>query len=216
MNKDQFLSFVRSALKVAGAYLVAKGIGDASAWQDITGGALAVAGLAWSHLFHSDGPSAPSGPGGLGGTLKALILAGSLALPAAWLGCSGCSSTLENGGAYAPLSGSGTNLAAASDISFYTVDLAYQLAWNSADAVFQFEYNNRPELFKVAPNFKHELDKVRPQAIAANAEYLAARAGYADKPTPAGLSQLQTLLGHLTQISQAIQALGTNQIAGVK
>lgn len=80
MNSDQFLSLLRSALKFAAGYLVAKGAVDQANAEMITGGVLALASLIWAHFHHGDGPSQPNLPG-----LKLLI--GTLVL-SLFCGCS--------------------------------------------------------------------------------------------------------------------------------
>ena len=52
MNQDQILSVLRTVLKIGGGYLVARGVADEGTWTAISGGVLAVAGLAWSHFHH--------------------------------------------------------------------------------------------------------------------------------------------------------------------
>jgi len=137
-----------------------------------------------------------------------LAIVGGLGLALA-LGCS--SARLESGGAYAPAvtaaATNGVGQVAAPDIEFYNVDALYQFAWHAANAAFDFEYQNRMALFSISPEVKRELDKIRPLAVKANREYLAARTGYLQNPTPAGLDTLGTLEAKLMQISQAAGAL---------
>ena len=52
MNSDQIQSVARTVLKVAGGFLVAKGVTDEGTWTTISGGVLALAGLIWSHFHH--------------------------------------------------------------------------------------------------------------------------------------------------------------------
>lgn len=62
MNLDQTLSLVRTLLKVLGSSLVTKGVVGSSAWEDITGAALLIAGVVWSHYQHTDAPVPPVNP----------------------------------------------------------------------------------------------------------------------------------------------------------
>lgn len=105
----------------------------------------------------------------------------------------GCKSTLESGGAYAPTG-------QLPDKAFFIVDAAYQVGYQTIDAAFQFERNNRALLWKASPQIKHTLDDIRPQAAAANKEYLTARAVYMANPTPSGLTTLQTVLAKIQQL----------------
>jgi hypothetical protein len=134
--------------------------------------------------------------------LTSLLL--SLALVAG-LGSSCKNSRLEVGGAYAPVTGSTTN--AAANLAFFQADSAYDLAYSAIDAAFKFEKENRAMLWKISPGIKHALDKIRPEAVNINRKYLAARAAYMAYPTPAGLGDLQTMLGQLQQLSAAAVAV---------
>ena len=52
VNNDQVMSLVRTAAKVLSGVLVAKGIGDASAWELVISGAFAAYGIIGSALVH--------------------------------------------------------------------------------------------------------------------------------------------------------------------
>jgi hypothetical protein len=121
------------------------------------------------------------------------------------LGSSCKNSRLAEGGAYAPVTGSTTN--AAANLAFFQADSAYDLAYAAIDAAFKFEKENRAMLWKISPGIKHALDKIRPEAVNINRKYLAARAAYMAYPTPAGLGELQTMLGQLQQLSAAAVAV---------
>jgi hypothetical protein len=50
---DQIQSLIRTGFKLVAGFLVAKGIGDASAWDLVASGAAAAVGIVWSALVHS-------------------------------------------------------------------------------------------------------------------------------------------------------------------
>lgn len=128
---------------------------------------------------------------------------GAIASVALWLAfigwCVGCKATLQQGGAY-NLTGS------APDMPLFVADTAYQLAYNTIDAVFTTERNNRAFLWSLSPKIKQSLDSIRPQAVAADQDYLKARAAYIANPTPANLSGVQAVLAKIQQLATAAQA----------
>lgn len=130
--------------------------------------------------------------------MKTLLIAICLALAVVF--APGCGKTLEPGGAYAPAGQQ-------PDKAFYVADAAYQLGYKTIDAAFNFERDNRQYLWSVSPQIKHKLDEIRPQAVAANAEYLNARATYMKYPVPANLTTLQTVLGKIQQLAVTAQGL---------
>jgi hypothetical protein len=122
----------------------------------------------------------------------------------------GCVHRLEPGGAYAPtstnvLTGAVTPTQAA-DYPFFVTDTAFDFAFTAFTAASNAEINNRAFLFSVAPQIKHTLDKIRPQAWDAVKRYILARGVYLEHPTPAGLSELQTILTEVQNVSVAAQA----------
>jgi hypothetical protein len=62
ISLDQALSLARSVLKIAGTYLVAKGIETASGMEDVSGLVLMIVGLWWSHANHAPDPPAAQPP----------------------------------------------------------------------------------------------------------------------------------------------------------
>lgn len=112
----------------------------------------------------------------------------------------GCKSTLEPGGAYAPIG-------QAPDKAFYGVDATFDLAEGIVDGALKFERDNRLLLWRLSPDIKHSLDKLRPEFVNIVKQWGTARKAYMANPTPAGLSTLQTILGQMQQVSQAIQAV---------
>lgn len=59
-NTDQWMSVIRTVLKVVGAIAIAKGVGDSAGWASITndfvtlaGAAMAIAGVVGSWRVHS-------------------------------------------------------------------------------------------------------------------------------------------------------------------
>ncbi|HEV2207322.1 MAG TPA: hypothetical protein VG167_00990 [Verrucomicrobiae bacterium] len=117
----------------------------------------------------------------------------------------GCGkATLEQGGAYAPMTNGVP--AAQPDLAFYQVDAAYDLAYSTVDAAFLFERQNRAMLWSVAPEIKKALDQVRPEALKVRDDYAAAREAYLSNPTPAGLSSLGTALAKVKQIAATVAA----------
>ena len=126
----------------------------------------------------------------------------------------GCKQTLEQGGAYAPVT---TNAAGqieviqAPDLAFFEVDFAFDALYNLADTAFSFERNNRAVLWKLSPDIKHTLDQVRPSFDQAAREYALARQAYLQNPIPANLDTLGTILARMKAISAAAQAAISNQ-----
>ncbi len=49
---DQIASAIRSVLKVAGGYFVARGVTDNSTIEIVISGAVALAGIVWSAMHH--------------------------------------------------------------------------------------------------------------------------------------------------------------------
>lgn len=49
---DQTASAVRSVLKIAGAFVVSKGLTDNAGLEQIIGGVIALIGIAWSYFHH--------------------------------------------------------------------------------------------------------------------------------------------------------------------
>ncbi len=50
---DQFNSAIRSVLKLAGGYFIAKGLTDSNNVEIIISGVVALAGVVWSYVHHS-------------------------------------------------------------------------------------------------------------------------------------------------------------------
>ena len=172
-------------------------------------------------LDNSYNPSASSSsdaPSKTGGTLN-LLLALSV-MSASFFLLTGCQSPrLEAGGAYAPaivttnMDGTVTTMpTAAPDMPLFVADSAYKLAYDAVDGVLLFEYNNRAELQQKFPKLKPALDKIRPEVWDVEVRWAKARKAYLASPTPAGLSQLQTMLGELQRLVPVAQAaLASNQ-----
>lgn len=139
-----------------------------------------------------------------------LVLAATALLVTPLTGCK--SNKLEPGGAYAPstpvVTDGVTNwvATAAPDPIFYSTDVAFDFAYTIVDTAFKFEKDNRQLLWSLSPEIKQTLDKLRPQAAAVVTAYTTARAKYLQNPTPAGLSQLSTLLSQIQNLSAAAQA----------
>lgn len=129
-------------------------------------------------------------------SLFALSLIISFAFIASFAGCA----KMAPSGAYAT---TGTQ----ADATFYSVDSGFNLAYAALDGAFTFERNNRDALFKLNPDIKHSLDKIRPGALNVAKKYALARRAYLSMPTPAGLTELQTILGEVRQISAAAVAV---------
>jgi len=142
---------------------------------------------------------------------SAMFIAGGASL------LSGCGkSTLAPGGAYAPdpttNATTGVVTQPAADPAFFNVDLAYDTAWSAMNVIFTFEHDNRLTLWAISHNIKHELDKIRPQAVAADKEYVTARAAYMANPTPAGLTGLTETLAKMQQLVSAARAVTASNI----
>lgn len=130
----------------------------------------------------------------------------------------GCKSRLETGGAYAPgyttyTTNEDSTVSAnvvetsAPDKAFYEIDATFDLAYAVIDAAFKFELDNRTLLWQASPDIKHALDKIRPGALDVRNRYLAARRNYKANPTPAGLSDLQTYLSQISNLSASAQSV---------
>lgn len=116
-----------------------------------------------------------------------------------------CKKTLEPGGAYAA-----TNTVP--DLTFYQVDAGFRAAYGTLDSAFNWERDNRADLWKISPKIKHDLDAIRPTAAEVVRNYAVARTAYKASPTPAGLSQLQTILAKAQQLMQTAQAVINNNL----
>lgn len=123
---------------------------------------------------------------------------------------------LEPGGAYAPATLNVTTNAdlttttnvvetAAPDQALFEVDSAFELAYMAVDTAFKLEKQNRELLWSISPSIKHTLDDIRPKALEAVQRYTKFRRIYLLQPTPAGLSQLQTILSQMQSFSTAAQ-----------
>jgi hypothetical protein len=148
---------------------------------------------------------------GVGNAAKDVANKALVAFGLACLLCTACNTArLEPGGAYAPAT---TNSAGQviytqqPDLAFYTTDAAYDLAYSAIDAAFKFERDNRAMLWQISPQIKHSLDSIRPQAVEANARYLAARAAYMAHPVPANLGALQRILSEVQSLTAAARAI---------
>jgi len=117
---------------------------------------------------------------------------------------SGCKGTLAPGGAYN--SGSTNAVTIKTDMAFFVVDSAYDLAYATIDAAFKFEKDNRALLWGRSKTIKHELDRIRPQAVTINARYLSARAIYLSNPTSNNLTILQTILAEIQRLATSATA----------
>jgi hypothetical protein len=62
MSLDQFLSHVRSILKVAGTCLAIYGFVGGGTWQKIVGIVLTIGGIIWSHYSHAPTPPVTTSP----------------------------------------------------------------------------------------------------------------------------------------------------------
>lgn len=133
-----------------------------------------------------------------------LTLALPLCLATGWF-VTGCHKTLEPGGAYAA-----TNTVA--DLPFYQIDSGFRAAYGTLDAAFKWERDNRLDLWKISPSIKHDLDAIRPTAAEVVQNYAVARTAYKANPTPAGLSQLSTILAKAQQLMQTAQAVINNNL----
>lgn len=123
-----------------------------------------------------------------------LVLLGFLAL------LPGCKSTLEPGGPYAP---EGQK----SDMPFFAVEGAFDIAYSAIDAVFKFERDNRVELWKYNPDIKRTLDKIRPESAKVVVQYARARSEYIKHPTRQGLSAMEQALSIAQRLASTAGAL---------
>jgi hypothetical protein len=132
--------------------------------------------------------------------ISALLIAGMEA---------GCTTQLENGGAYAP----GTNSASgvfvptqAPDPALYVADASYRLAYDAIDGVLKFERDNRAEVAKLSPKVKPALDAIRPTVKDIDHRWALARAAYKVNPIPANLSTLQNVLAEIQRLVPVVQS----------
>lgn len=117
---------------------------------------------------------------------------------------------LEPGGIYAPGIVATNGVVTPTqqpDPAFYYTDASFALAYSAVDAAFEFERNNRVMLFKVSPDIKHTLDKIRKEAVLARDKYLAARRIYLANPVPPNLTQLESALEKIQQLSTTATAV---------
>lgn len=126
---------------------------------------------------------------------------------------------LEAGGAYAQsvTNTVGTNLVitATSDLTLYSADAAFELAYKTLDAVFLIERNNRQYLWNLSPNIKHTMDSIRVTAQQVVNEYADARTAYLAHPTPLGLTGVQAVLAKIQQLLfVANAAIGNGTVTG--
>ena len=210
MNTDQISSIVRTVLKIVSGLLLAHGLGDTATLintPDVVGLIILIVSLLWSHFHHASPPSSNGGSSAGGvGLLVALGVASLL-----FTGCH--APQLEPGGAYAPAIVS-TNAAGAVTVSpvtapetaLFIADASYRLAYDAVDGVLKFEYQNRAELAAKFPKLKPALDKLRPQIWRIEQRWALARRAYKASPSPAGLSQIQTILSEITRLVPVAQA----------
>ena len=143
--------------------------------------------------------------------MKKLILFLPIVALALCLGLSACKTPkLAPGGAYTASVTNyvGTNaiITTTSDLTLYTADASFALAYRTLDAAFLIERNNRDYLWKLSPNIKHTMDKVRVEAQKVVNDYIAARAAYLANPTPVGLTGVQSVLAVIQQLLFAANA----------
>ncbi len=204
MNLAQFLSLARKALTLGGAYLIQNGHATAGNFingEDFIGLVLFLIGLAWSHVVHKSDDDSQPGQSRL--PMLPFLVTASVCI----VSITGCHTTkLASGGAYAPTIAGTTNAASNPDLGLYFADAAYKLAFDAVDGVFKFELANRAQLQKVSPAIKTNLDKIRPTAWQIERRWALARAAYRANPTPAGLSQLQTILSEISRLVPVAQS----------
>ncbi len=210
MNTDQLNSIIRTILKIVSAILLAHGLGNTASLintPDVIGALTLVVSLLWSHFSHASPPSSNGGSSAGGVGLW-------VALGVASLLFTGCQAPqLAPGGAYAPAIVS-TNAAGnvtvspvtAPETALFIADASYRLAYDSVDAVFKFEQQNRAELAAKFPKLKPALDGLRPQVWKIDQRWALARQAYKASPTPAGLSQVQTIISEITRLVPVAQA----------
>lgn len=112
----------------------------------------------------------------------------------------GCQHRLEPGGAYAPAV---TNAAgviiptAAPDLTLFTLDASYDLAYTATLTACRIEKQNRLFLQSIAPGLKREMDKVRAATWQIDQDWAKARAAYLSQPVAANLSAIQRALAEM-------------------
>jgi hypothetical protein len=73
MNPDQFINLAQSILKIGGALLLARGTVTTSAWQQISGGVIAILGLYFSHTSNATPGAAASSAKAGGGAMRLIL-----------------------------------------------------------------------------------------------------------------------------------------------
>lgn len=107
----------------------------------------------------------------------------------------------EAGGAYA------ASATQAAQPELYAIDASFDMAYSALDATFKYERDNRKLLWQLSPSIKKGLDKIRKEAGTVRDDYALARTIYLENPTPAGLDELRTQLGKLTNANKAALAV---------
>lgn len=147
---------------------------------------------------------------------KLLTAVFSLALAGLWgllTTCTGCKTTLEPGGAYAPVT-INTNATTgvvttntAPDVLLYRVDLSYRLAKTAFYEVSQWEAENRTNLWTLSPEIKHTLDHARTDFKKWERDFVTARDAYVASPNQAQGSLLEKVLAKLVAAKNAATAV---------
>lgn len=120
----------------------------------------------------------------------------------------GCKTSLEQGGAYAPVT---TNLdgtvtpTQAPDLSLALLDQTYKTVYSTVLNICNLERDNRAALWALEPGIKKSLDQIRPVIVEVDLKWARSRQAYLANPTPAGLTQLETVLAQLDRILPIVQ-----------
>jgi hypothetical protein len=156
--------------------------------------------------------SPPDATGGISktGGVGVLVALGVASLLFITAGCH--SPQLQAGGAYAPsivttnADGSTVTSPGTPETALFIADSSFKLAYDAIDGVFKFEMDNRADLAAKFPQLRPALDKLRPQVWKICKRWAIARQVYKANPTPAGLSQVQTILADIERLVPVAQA----------
>jgi xanthosine utilization system XapX-like protein len=119
----------------------------------------------------------------------------------------GCSTKLESGGVYAPVTTNSSGVVTTNaDMAFYAVEKTFWTTYQVLDAAFAAERDNRALYWSISPDIKHSLDKLRPQAWDVVTRYIAARRAYEAAPSTGNLTTLQGILDEVTKLSVSASA----------
>ena len=115
---------------------------------------------------------------------------------------------LEPGGAYAPTNAAGVVLY--NDLGLALADASYKFAYETALTAARFERDNRAAIAALSPSVgasvKTGMDKMRAQVLEVDLRWAKARQAYKLRPTPGGLTTLQTILAEIQRLVPVVES----------